>query len=58
MTDQPDEPDTCRSIELDDGTVIRVRGGRGEWTDADRAAMAAIVRAVHRRYEAEHGSDE
>lgn len=49
--------DRCQLVELDDGTVLRIRG-RGEWTDADRAAMAEVVAAVHRRYDAEHQDTE
>lgn len=55
-TAPPPDPDTCQLVELDDGEVLRVHGS-GEWTDADRAAMSEIVRAVRRRFEAEQQAE-
>lgn len=49
------EPDHCHAVELDDGRVIHVHGGNGEWTDRDREMFAEIVRAAERRYETERG---
>lgn len=42
-----DEPDTCRPVELPDGTAIIVRGS-GELTDQGREALAALVDAARR----------
>jgi hypothetical protein len=53
--DLPDELDVCRPVEIDDETV-RVRGEQpvGEET---QAALADVVRAARRRFEAERAAE-
>lgn len=50
--DQAELEDTCRAVEVD-GQTIRVRGA-GEMSEESRAALAEVIRAAKRKYEAEH----
>lgn len=50
------EPDLCRPVEID-GELLRVRGAH-DMNEESRAALADVIRAVKRKYAAEHPEEQ